>query len=110
MLAVNDLHRTRGIVHRDIKPENILISYQGHAKLIDFGFGKLLGRDPQNGRTRTILGTIAYQPPEAILNQEYDARAFDCWSLGVTFFEMQARRCPWARLESPFEVAQSVMS
>lgn len=33
---------SKGIIHRDIKPENILFDEQGHARLADFGLGKIL--------------------------------------------------------------------
>ena len=41
LCALNTLH-TRHIIYRDMKPDNIMIDYEGHIKLIDFGFSKRL--------------------------------------------------------------------
>jgi len=40
VLALEYLHNL-GIVHRDLKPDNLLIAYDGHIKLTDFGLSKV---------------------------------------------------------------------
>lgn len=78
------------IVHRDISPQNILISFDGHVKLIDFGIAKARGRIQQT-QTGYLKGKLRYMAPEQARAGEIDRRA-DLYALGIVFWEMLTGR------------------
>lgn len=97
----------RGIIHRDIKPENILLDFDQHILLSDFGLA-LFAPSPELLSTQKGSGTLPYMPPEQL--QGKPTFASDQYALAVVAYEWLCGRRPfegdiWALLHQHMYVA-----
>jgi len=79
-----------GIVHRDLSPSNLLITDDGHVKVIDFGIAKaVVGKFMTN--TGLVKGKLGYMSVEALAAAQLDGRA-DLFAAGVIAWELLTAR------------------
>lgn len=85
---LHDLHgNLLGVVHRDVSPDNVLLGFDGHVKVIDFGIALIKNRQAPVTELGTLKGKPPYMSPEQLKNEPIDRRS-DVFALGAVLWEM----------------------
>ena len=77
------------IVHRDVSPGNVLLTWDGHVKLGDFGIAKAVTSVDPGEQREVRMGKKHYMSPEQVLGTAVDARS-DVFAVGVVLYELLA--------------------
>lgn len=112
------MHNKMACVHFDISLENfvidnvmvlidkesdkIIFADDFQIKLVDFGLSEVFTSIKKNGKTdfrsKKYVGKTAYKAPKVFAKKKiFDARAADCWSLGVVLFMMIIGGAPYKK-------------
>ncbi|KAH8407564.1 hypothetical protein KR222_006696, partial [Zaprionus bogoriensis] len=118
MLAALRYCHAQHVLHLDVKPPNVLVAlgtkpscklYNRNyiCKLCDFGSSIKLD-DESCAQPATAQGTLRYMSPEALRSAPLSC-ASDIYSLGITMWQLQARRLPYHTLNCNESIAYQVV-
>lgn len=89
-----------GYIHRDIDPTNIMITADGHIKLIDFGIAKkvhsLTTHDKHLTQAGQFIGKPEYAAPELVLGAINEQnQTTDLYAVGILLFQCLVGHVPF---------------
>ncbi|MFW5846480.1 MAG: protein kinase domain-containing protein, partial [Planctomycetota bacterium] len=92
--ALSKAH-AQGLVHQGITPKNVMLSSNGHVKLLELALAPLLHQQQHRFKAERSQHHIA---PEQLQGQD-PVPASDCYALGCLLFHLATGRPPYAGAE-----------
>lgn len=96
LMALHDA----GYIHRDIDPTNIMLTSDGHIKLIDFGIAKQMRLLTTGDKALTVAGKFMGKPeyaaPELVLGDiSHQNQTTDIYAMGVLLYQCIVGHTPF---------------
>ena len=96
LMALHDA----GYIHRDIDPSNIMLTEDGHIKLIDFGICKQVNKLTTHDRglttTGVFMGKAEYAAPELVLGDlRSQNQTTDIYAIGILLYQCIVGHIPF---------------
>jgi len=104
-------------VHGDLKGNNVLITRSGHGVLTDFGLSQVIEdlMGPSGNTTSTIQGSVRWQAPELMLDDDNNQKvqltsSSDVWSFACTAYELLTGKLPYHNRQRDYSVIHDILN